>query len=150
MKILLDALERAGKSVSYYALDLMHSELVRTLAAVPFGTFEYVKCFGLHGTYDDGLEWLKRPENAARPKTILSMGSSIGNFNREDAVGFIAQFADMLQPNDTFILGLDACQEPETGRNDRIDQNTYFLSDISGKQCTMHIMTSTELLTVSL
>ncbi|CZT15493.1 related to TAD2-tRNA-specific adenosine deaminase 2 [Ramularia collo-cygni] len=114
VKILLDALERAEKRVSYYALDLMHSELVRTLAAVPVGTFKHVQCFGLHGTYDDGLEWLKMPENAARPKTILSMGSSIGNFNREDAVGFVAQFGNIMEPNDSFILGLDACQDPET------------------------------------
>lgn len=126
MKILLDALERAEKSICYYALDLMHSELVRTLNAVPQGTFKHVKCFGLHGTYDDGLEWLKKSENAAKPKTILSMGSSIGNFNREDAVGFVAQFADILQPNDTFILGLDACQDPEKGINNRCQQDICF------------------------
>ncbi|SMQ54371.1 unnamed protein product [Zymoseptoria tritici ST99CH_3D7] len=113
VKILLDALERAEKRVSYYALDLMHSELVRTLAAVPKGAFKHVQCFGLHGTYDDGLEWLKKPENAEKPKAILSMGSSIGNFNREEAVGFLAQFAGILQPNDTLIIGIDACQEPD-------------------------------------
>jgi uncharacterized SAM-dependent methyltransferase len=108
-------LEKAEKRVSYYALDLMHSELVRTLAAVPKGAFKHVQCFGLHGTYDDGLEWLKKPENAEKPKAILSMGSSIGNFTREDAVGFVAQFADILQPNDMLIIGIDACQDPDTG-----------------------------------
>lgn len=141
MKILLDALERAAKRVSYYALDLMHSELVRTLAAVPVGTFEYVKCFGLHGTYDDGLAWLKNPKNAARPKSILSMGSSIGNFNRKDAVEFLARFASVLQPNDSLILGLDACQDPETGRNS-CHCPSVCLSDIS--QCITHIMTHRE------
>jgi uncharacterized SAM-dependent methyltransferase len=93
----------------------MHSELVRTLASVPKGAFKHVQCFGLHGTYDDGLEWLKKPENAEKPKAILSMGSSIGNFTREDAVGFVAQFADILQPDDMLIIGIDACQDPDTG-----------------------------------
>lgn len=109
----MDALDRAGKAVSYYALDLMQSELERTLAAVPAGTFKHVKCFGLWGTYDDGLEWLKSAENATKPKTILSLGSSIGNFTRQEAPDFIAQFAAILQPNDSFVIGLDACQDPE-------------------------------------
>ncbi|KAI5362861.1 Putative sulfatase-modifying factor enzyme, C-type lectin [Septoria linicola] len=113
VKILLDALERAGKSIEYYALDLMQSELERTLAAVPKDAFKHVQCYGLWGTYDDGLEWLKRSDNAARPKAILSLGSSIGNFPRDDAVGFIAQFADTLKPTDSFVLGLDACQNPD-------------------------------------
>lgn len=110
---MLDALDRAGKAIEYYALDLMQSELERTLAAVPKNAFRHVQCYGLWGTYDDGLEWLKRPENAARPKAILSLGSSIGNFTRDEAVGFLAQFADTLKPTDSFILGLDACQDPE-------------------------------------
>lgn len=91
----------------------MQSELERTLAAVPAGTFTHVKCFGLWGTYDDGLEWLKSPENAEKPKTILSLGSSIGNFTRQEAVDFVGQFAAILQPNDSFVIGLDACQDPD-------------------------------------
>lgn len=113
MKVLLDALDAAKKNVNYYALDLMRSELERTLAAVPKGTFKHVQCFGLHGTYDDGLEWLQRPENAGRPKVVLSLGSSIGNFTRGEAVGFVKQFADILSPADRLLIGVDACQEPE-------------------------------------
>lgn len=75
--------------------------------------YKYVKCFGLLGTYDDGLDFLKRPEIAARPKAVLSMGSSVGNFPREEAVGFIEQFAAVLGPQDKLIVGVDACQEPD-------------------------------------
>lgn len=70
IKILLDALETAEKNVDYYALDLDRSELQRTLSAVP--SYKHVRCSGLHGTYDDGLAWLKQYE--ARPKTILWLG----------------------------------------------------------------------------
>ena len=72
MKILLDALERTGKKITYYALDLDRSELERTLAQIP--KYEQVKCLGLWGTYDDGLAWLLKSENASKPKTIMSMG----------------------------------------------------------------------------
>lgn len=91
----------------------MHSELERTLGAVPAGAFKHVKCYGLWGTYDDGLAWLKKPENASKPKAILSLGSSIGNFTREEAVGFVSQFANILKPTDALLIGLDACQTPD-------------------------------------
>ncbi|GAB7355923.1 hypothetical protein MBLNU459_g6565t1 [Dothideomycetes sp. NU459] len=109
VKILLDALDRKARDVSYYALDLSQVELERTLREVPDGTFENVKCYGLLGTYDDGLAWLKQPQNVKKPKTIMSLGSSIGNFSREDAAHFLAQFTDILNHNDSMVLGLDAC-----------------------------------------
>lgn len=111
VKILLDALDRKGRDVSYFALDLSPTELERTLAAVPEGTFQNVKCFGLLGTYDDGLAWLKKAENVKKPKTILSLGSSIGNFSRDEAAQFLAQFGEVLTPTDSLLLGLDACTD---------------------------------------
>lgn len=76
MSILLQALDAAGKDIDYYALDLSVDELRRTLEQVP--EFKHVKCHGLHGTYDDGLEWLKLSENSLKTKCIMSLGSSIG------------------------------------------------------------------------
>ncbi|KAK3677933.1 hypothetical protein LTR78_002028 [Recurvomyces mirabilis] len=111
IKILLDALEKAQKNVDYYALDLMESELERTLAEAP--QYRYVTCQGLHGTYDDGLAWVQQPQNANKPKTILSLGSSIGNFDRGSASSFIRSIFAALGPNDSVLIGLDACQEPD-------------------------------------
>lgn len=91
----------------------MESELHRTLATVHKGTFKHIKCAGLWGTYDDGLEWLQRPENASRPKAILSLGSSIGNFTPEEAIAFLSQFSNELRPNDVLLVALDACQDPD-------------------------------------
>lgn len=91
----------------------MQSELDRTLADVPEGTFEHVKCAGLHGTYDDGLEWLKRPENSSRPKAIVSLGSSIGNFVPNEASEFLAQFGELLGQDDLMLVGVDGCLDPE-------------------------------------
>jgi uncharacterized SAM-dependent methyltransferase len=76
VSILLQALEDAGKDIDYYALDLSLKELKRTLEQVP--VFRHVRCHGLHGTYDDGLDWLKMPENSTRPRCVMSLGSSIG------------------------------------------------------------------------
>ena len=113
IRILLDALDRTGKHISYYALDIMRSELERSLLAVPEGTFQNIKCAGLHGSYDDGIDWLKRPEHVGRPKAILSLGSSIGNFPPDEAAAFIGSFARDLGEHDMILVGLDWCTDPE-------------------------------------
>ncbi len=87
VSILLQALDSLGKNIDYYALDLSLKELKRTLEQVP--PLKHVKCHGLHGTYDDGLEWLKVPENAARQKCIMSLGSSIGKFSMTTMFRFL-------------------------------------------------------------
>ena len=66
------------------------------------------------GTYDDGLEWLKKSENKCKPKCILSLGSSLGSFSRTEAEDFLKNWAEVLQPGrDSFLIGLDGCQDPE-------------------------------------
>lgn len=141
VKTLLNALEKAKKNVFYYALDLMYDELARTLALVPHGAYEHVRCAGLWGTYDDGLEWLKRPENASRPKAILSMGSSIGNFTPEEATDFLAQFAAELRSVDLMLIAIDGCQDGDRvfhAYNDRGDVTHRFTSN--GLRHANHIL----------
>lgn len=111
--ILLRAFEHSKKAVEYFALDLSLPELHRTLSAIPPGTYQYVKCAGLHGTYDDGLAWLKRTKNSAHATCVLSLGSSIGNFSRSDAAVFLHQFSELLGPQDSLLVGLDSCQDAQ-------------------------------------
>ena len=129
MKILLDALEVAKKRVNYYALDLSKPELKRTLSVVP-EYYQYVRCHGLLGTYDDALKWLQRPDKQRRPKWILTLGSSIGNFGREEAAAFLHGFANTLGSNDRILVGLDACQDKNkvySAYNDRNGKTHEFI-----------------------
>ncbi|KAL8730718.1 MAG: hypothetical protein Q9166_003910 [cf. Caloplaca sp. 2 TL-2023] len=129
VEILLAALELAEKRVDYYALDLSESELRRTLCLMP-KHYRYVQCHGLLGTYDDGLNWLKEPDKQRRPKWILSLGSSIGNFGREEAAAFLQGFTDTLGSNDRIIVGLDACHDSRKvyhAYNDRHGKTHEFL-----------------------
>ena len=84
---------------------------MRTLSAI--GKYDHVKCHGLLGTFDDGLAWLKEPRNCEKPHTILFMGSSIGNFNRTQAVEFLKGFSAIMRPEDTMLVGVDACQDED-------------------------------------
>lgn len=113
MEILLKAFESAHKYVDYYALDLSLSELHRTFSKVRTNDFTYVGFHGLYGTYNDGLAWLRKPENRELPTVVLTMGSSIGNFALRDAAEFLGSFASLLGPSDLMIVGLDACHDGE-------------------------------------
>ncbi|KAF3482208.1 DUF323 domain-containing protein [Arthroderma uncinatum] len=113
IEILLNELERAKKSVEYYALDLSLEELHRTFAELPSKSYRYVKCGGLWGTYDDGLDWLNKPVNRNRPTWVMSLGSSMGNFNPTEAAGFLEGFARSLGPADSMVIGFDPCKDPE-------------------------------------
>ncbi|KAG6013106.1 hypothetical protein E4U54_007077 [Claviceps lovelessii] len=109
--LLLQAFEDAQKSIDYYALDLSQKELERTLAHVP--DFKFVSCHGLLGTYDDGLTWLKQPARLGRTKCIIHLGSSIGNLYRDEAAEFLKSYADVLKPDDSMIIGVDLCENPQ-------------------------------------
>lgn len=108
-------MDRLEKPVEYYALDLSYVELVRTLSAIPPNAYKHVECFGLLGTYDDGLSWLQSPSphTSDRTKVIMSMGSSIGNFPRNEATEFIAGFAEAIGQDDVMLIGIDGCKDAD-------------------------------------
>ncbi|KAL4893565.1 C-type lectin protein [Aspergillus ambiguus] len=113
IKILLEELDHVGKNIDYYALDLSLSELQRTFAEVSVDDFEHVGLHGLHGTYQDALSWLKDPQNRQRPTVILTMGSSMGNFDRTAAAEFLGRYTKLLGPSDMMVVGLDGCKDTE-------------------------------------
>jgi L-histidine Nalpha-methyltransferase / hercynylcysteine S-oxide synthase len=85
----------------YNALDVDRKELVRSLRGLT-SKYTYVKVAGLLGTYDDGIELLKRLNV---PKTILWLGSSIANMDRADSAAFLQRFP--MNPGDSWVIGLD-------------------------------------------
>jgi EasF-like predicted methyltransferase len=72
-----------------------------------------VKCHGLHGTYDNALEWLKTAHVKDKPKAILWLGSSLGNFKRHEVPPFLAGFGEAIQPGDTMLIGIDSCKDAD-------------------------------------
>ncbi|KAH8696526.1 putative N-methyltransferase [Talaromyces proteolyticus] len=111
IEILLKQFECMQKRVDYWALDLSLEELTRTFAQVSPQSYQYVQLKGLYGTYDDAIEWLKNPVNREQPTCVMSMGSSLGNFNHLAAADFLSQFAKLLGPADSMIIGLDGCKD---------------------------------------
>ncbi|OTB14168.1 hypothetical protein K445DRAFT_76025 [Daldinia sp. EC12] len=115
---LLHALESQKKSISYYALDLSATELMSTLQAIPTDDFRYVRFYGLCGTFDDGLKWLKEtPVICDRPHHMLLFGLTIGNYSRPNAAKFLKQIAEnalegKALENSSIIITVDRCKRP--------------------------------------
>ncbi|KAK8064408.1 hypothetical protein PG994_007046 [Apiospora phragmitis] len=110
-RLLLQAVEALGKRVDYYALDL--GQLFCDDAGGGRHCFEHVRCHGLHGTYDDGQVWIARPENADRPRCILSLGSTLGSLAPSEAAAFLKTWAEILKAGSgsRVIIGLDGCKD---------------------------------------
>ncbi|OJD33790.1 uncharacterized protein BKCO1_27000115 [Diplodia corticola] len=100
----LDSLERAGKQASYLALDLSRPSLEQNMAQL-IPRYRHVRCFGLHGTFEDGLAWSRTVES---PRWFLSLGSIFGNDAFDDAVGLLQKWSKRMRPHDRMLLGIDA------------------------------------------
>ncbi|XXH02221.1 hypothetical protein Hte_008589 [Hypoxylon texense] len=140
--VLLQAIEALGKRVDYYALDLDLKELSRTLQELEPSHFTYVSCHGLLGTYDDGKVWLAQGVNRTKPKYVLSLGSSMGSFTRQEASDFLRQWADVFRrgdsgmkesPDTKIIIGLDGCKDHRkvwAAYNDKGGANKRFILNV--------------------
>jgi 4-dimethylallyltryptophan N-methyltransferase len=114
--LLLDALEAARKPVTYYALDLSYPELESTLDVLSTRKYQSVQCRALHGTFEDGLHWMKEtPEICSQPHCVLLFGLTIGNFSRPNASKFLCSIAAHAMKDSpsgsAILLTLDGCQE---------------------------------------
>ncbi|KAM0789841.1 hypothetical protein ACM66B_006688 [Microbotryomycetes sp. NB124-2] len=122
-------------AISYKALDLEHQSLVDSLETLLDVEPDAVKheldhsprvhIGGLHADYWEGLDHLQQQQkqagsganvnghathnNAEQTMSILWLGSSVGNFHRDEAVQFLRNVK--LAPGDTLLIGVDSCDD---------------------------------------
>jgi EasF-like predicted methyltransferase len=110
--VILRAIEKSKKNITYYALDLDQHELDRSLSSL--GEFQHVQLFGLLGTYDQGIPWINSNFSSCNvQKTFLWLGSSIGNQNRFEASLFLRKLQEQcMEPGDLIFIGFDKRNEP--------------------------------------
>lgn len=112
---------RAGNGkVVYYALDVDRSLLESSLAQLRKRTanLQHIELRSLLGTYEDGARWLSQPDLAPYRKTMVWLGNSIANLEKEEASDLLAKFTSsqnkgMMQNLAGFLLGVDGCLDEE-------------------------------------
>ena len=70
--------------------------------------YQWLDVKPLVGDYTAGLENLHRPNGTC---LYVFLGSSIGNFNVEEAKEFITEVSGCMNPGDTLLLGVDRVKE---------------------------------------
>ncbi|KAJ1945377.1 hypothetical protein EC988_005766, partial [Linderina pennispora] len=103
-EILLRALNERRMGVNYYAIDVMPAPLHESMGDLA-PQFPNLSLTALCGTYDEVLVHFRKSQ---RPKTVLWLGSSIGNFHAAEATTFIAGISsNALLPGDAIVIGMD-------------------------------------------
>jgi uncharacterized SAM-dependent methyltransferase len=99
---LLDALEAQSKDIRYFGVDLSKEALERGMEYL-VTKYKYIKCFGLWGTLDDALEWLR---SLPGQKCILSLGSFFGNDHFDSSVARLRSWSTTMGKDDLMLLGI--------------------------------------------
>ncbi|EGX93134.1 DUF323 domain-containing protein [Cordyceps militaris CM01] len=103
----LKAFEEAKVPATYLALDISKTALdesIKSLTANHSGPNAVVKCGGLWGTFDNGLQHV---DNIKGPRLFLSLGSVLCNDAWPTALGHLRKWAAVLRPDDKMLIGMD-------------------------------------------
>ena len=93
----------------YFPIDISHSMLqgsVNMLSKI----FPKLKIMGLSTDYFNGIDKASQflsNENVSTQMVIVFLGSSIGNFNPDEAEKFLKLLADRLNEEDSLLIGFD-------------------------------------------
>lgn len=109
-KLLLSELVASKADFSYVPLDISEDQLNLLLEDMHH-RWPHLEVQALAAEYFQGLEWLN--QNRRQRKVVLFLGSNIGNFDLPEAQNFLCALRQTLNPEDSFLLGLDLKKDPE-------------------------------------
>lgn len=109
-RFILDAYQASEKPLYYTPVDVSDS-ILKLSAKDLLVEYSQLKIQGKVATYAQALEQLSTYSFGRR--TIVFLGSSIGNFNPYEYDRFIDLLTTALNPGDYFLLGIDLQKSPE-------------------------------------
>ncbi len=100
IRLLLERL----KPDSYVPVDISNRQLESTARAL-CADFPWLKVYPTCADFTD--EFSLPPVIGSAPRVVFFPGSSIGNFEPEDALDFLARIADLVEPGGRLLIGVD-------------------------------------------
>lgn len=108
-KLLIDAMQATESGTRYVPIDISEEALAEAAKAL----CNYYPWLAIDGLVGDFFTDLARvPRHGRRLVTFL--GSTIGNFPADVRIQFMRAVADMMEPGDGFLLGLDLVKDVDT------------------------------------
>jgi L-histidine N-alpha-methyltransferase len=128
-RTLIEAFLRKHGRLRYVPLDISRTMLEESAHAL-LEDYPGLEILAIAAEYDRGLRTIHAEDS--RRKLVLSLGSSLGNFHREDAASFLARVRQVIAGCDRVLLGVDLRKDPQqlvrayddaTGVTARFNQN---------------------------
>ena len=101
--IIEELLDRYGKVV-YSPIDISQRMLKESAMSL-LERYTDLEIISVAAEYDEGIRLLEM--HLDRPKLVLWLGSSIGNFEFAEAAEFLKNIVRLLTPGDLFLIGFD-------------------------------------------
>ncbi len=109
IRTLLDALgPRRRSNVRYVPVDVSDAALMVSAQEL-LKAYPELEVNGIVGDFTRDLHGIQ----SSRPKLVLFFGSTIGNLDKQESRTFLTAVAEILNPDDRFILGLDMIKDTE-------------------------------------
>lgn len=109
-RILLEPFLAKLKRVSYFPIDVSLKMLKKSIRDL-FREYVNLQIYGVCSDYVSGLvkinEFIKLKKKIPNKKFIIFLGSSIGNFDPKDAMGFLHSIARYVRKEDLLLIGID-------------------------------------------
>jgi L-histidine N-alpha-methyltransferase len=106
-RVLLDAMREAGCLATYAPVDISE-EITRDTAEKIAAEYEGINVRGLVVDFELDLERIEAPA----PRVIALLGGTIGNFAPQQRASYLRRVANLLGPEDRFLLGTDLVKDP--------------------------------------
>jgi dimethylhistidine N-methyltransferase len=101
----LEAMARRQPEVTYYPIDLSEAALAQS--RVELGGIRGVSIDPILSSYVEGLSRAVTQTRLGERLLVLFIGGTVGNFDRPEAVRFLADIRSRLRPGDGFLVGTD-------------------------------------------
>jgi L-histidine Nalpha-methyltransferase len=108
-RLLLDAYQKIADECRYLPIDISGG-ILKTSVIELQQKYPDFSIQGLLGTYKQALTHLK--SSSSQSRMIFFLGSSMGNFTRQESDRFLSQVAHASKAGDYFLLGIDL-QKPQ-------------------------------------
>lgn len=113
-KVLLRHFVSKGVDFDYRPIDIS-GNVLEGLAASLSHEIPDLEVHSMEGEYFDVLGQMSRTDS--RGKVVLFLGSNVGNFRQPQAVDFLSQLRNALNPGDLALIGFDMKKDPRTIRS---------------------------------
>jgi L-histidine Nalpha-methyltransferase len=101
---ILEALGKRRRTF-YYPIEISPTAL--TMCERELSDIDSISIVGFERQYLDGLREVAASRRAGHHLFVLFLGSTIGNFDRDCGIKFLAKVREILEPGDCLLLGTD-------------------------------------------